>query len=205
MMERMTSISPRDRTHLDEQDAGPRPATPPPSDLREIVMGSQDNLTNVLAVVLGVAIGSGKAATVALAGLAAGLAEAISMAGVLYTATRAERDLELLRRRASGDPAAVDGTSGPRPNQRPLRAGAVTFAAGIVAAVVPLAPFAVLPLVWACVASIVVSLAALFALGGWKGALTGRSWWRDGLQLLAIGGVAALAAAVLGTLLKVAP
>lgn len=98
MMETMTSISPRDRTDLDEQDAGHRPATPGsvPSDLREIVMGSQDNLTNVLAVVLGVAIGSGQTATVAVAGLAA------------------------------------DGASGPRPNRRPLRAGAVTFAAGIV-------------------------------------------------------------------------
>ncbi|HZD17950.1 MAG TPA: VIT1/CCC1 transporter family protein [Actinomycetota bacterium] len=62
-----------------------RASVPPPleaGDLREIVMGAQDNLTTVLAVVLGVAIGSGDASTVALAGLAAGLAEAISMGGV---------------------------------------------------------------------------------------------------------------------------
>lgn len=63
--------------------------------MREIVMGAQGNLTNVLAVVLGVAIGTGDVRTVALAGLAAGIAEAISMGGVLYTSTRAERDLAL--------------------------------------------------------------------------------------------------------------
>ncbi|MGZ6255602.1 MAG: hypothetical protein ACXWMB_01120, partial [Candidatus Limnocylindria bacterium] len=39
--------------------------------LREILMGAQDNLTNVLAVVLGVAIGAGRSDLVALAGLAA--------------------------------------------------------------------------------------------------------------------------------------
>jgi len=61
--------------------------------VREILMGAQDNLTNVLAVVLGVSIGSGEMRTVALAGLAAGVAEAISMGGVLYTSTRAAQDL----------------------------------------------------------------------------------------------------------------
>src|SRR5512142_247682 len=49
--------------------------------LREVLMGAQDNLTNVLAVVLGVAVGAGRADMVALAGLAAGIAEAISMGG----------------------------------------------------------------------------------------------------------------------------
>lgn len=37
--------------------------------VREILMGAQDNLTTVLAVTLGVAIGSGRADLVALAGL----------------------------------------------------------------------------------------------------------------------------------------
>lgn len=62
-------------------------------DLREIIMGAQDNLTNVLAVVLGVAIGSRESSTVALAGVSAGIAEAISMGGVLFNATKAERNL----------------------------------------------------------------------------------------------------------------
>jgi len=43
-------------------------------DLRGVLMGAQDNLTNVLAIVLGVSIGSGDVRLVAMAGLAAGLA-----------------------------------------------------------------------------------------------------------------------------------
>jgi hypothetical protein len=42
--------------------------------VREVLMGAQDNLTNVLAVVLGVAVGAGRAELVALAGTAAAVA-----------------------------------------------------------------------------------------------------------------------------------
>ena len=43
--------------------------------VREVLMGAQDNLTNVLAVTLGVTIGAGRADLVALAGTAAAVAE----------------------------------------------------------------------------------------------------------------------------------
>jgi len=155
--------------------------------MREIVMGSQDNLTNVLAVVLGVAIGSGEVSTVALAGLAAGLAEAISMGGVLYTSTKAERDLAL----STGVPFA----------KRPAAAATTTFGAALVAALVPLAPFAFLPLRAAMLAAAVLSVGALFAIGSWTGAITGDHWWRSGARFVLIGGLAASAAALVGVAL----
>lgn len=161
--------------------------------LREVVMGAQDNLTNVLAVVLGVAIGSGDLRAVALAGLAAALAEAISMGGVLYTATRAERDLQ------ARDPERADRLPAP---PGPVLAGLATAGSALVAGSVPLLPFAFLPIGWAAGTSIVVSLAALFALGGWKGAVTRTSPLRDGLRFVMVGGLAALAAALLGALLR---
>jgi VIT1/CCC1 family predicted Fe2+/Mn2+ transporter len=147
--------------------------------LREIVMGAQDNLTTVLAVVLGVAIGSGDVRTVALAGLAAGTAEAISMAGVLYTSTRAERDL------AESEGRSVNGT----------------LNEPIVAAVIPLAPFTVLPLRAATAASAVVSVTALFCLGFWTGGVTRSSRWGAGGRFVAIGGLAALGSALVGAAL----
>jgi VIT1/CCC1 family predicted Fe2+/Mn2+ transporter len=166
----------------------------PVGDLREIILGAQDNLINVLATVLGVAIGSGSTKIVALAGLASGIAEAISMGGVLYTSTCAERDL---RRRAShGDEFAEVAL------KDPVRAAFVTFVAAAVAAAIPLVPFALLSIHWAMLASAVLSVGALFALGGYKGGVTGRPWWRDGLQFVAIGGVAALASALVGAALK---
>ncbi len=159
--------------------------------LREVIMGAQDNLTNVLAVVLGVAVGSGELDAIALAGTAAGIAEAISMGGVLYTATRAERNL-------------TDGATGSRLKE-PLFAAVVTFLAALVAAAIPLTPFAFLPVRWAMLTAVVLSVAALFALGAWSGRITRQAWWRDGLRFVAIGGLAALAAALVGAALKSTP
>ena len=153
-------------------------------------MGAQDNLTNVLAVVLGVSIGSGRADLVALAGLSAGVAEAISMGGVLYTATRADADLEPDRARR-------------RDRLAPWAAGTVTFAAALVGGLLPLAPFALLPIGAALAASLATSIAALFILGAWTTSVTGRTWWRDGLRLVVIAGAAAVAAAIIGSILRV--
>jgi predicted membrane protein (TIGR00267 family) len=166
-------------------------------------MGAQDNLTTVLAVVLGVAIGSGEIQAVALAGCAAGIAEAISMGGVLYTATRAERDLAAANGDAERDLAATNGDAERGRLKDPVAAGAVTFSAALMAAAIPLAPFVVLPVRWAALAAVLLSVGALFGLGAWTGRITGRGPWRDGLRFVAIGGLAALAAALVGAALKV--
>src|SRR3972149_5478677 len=149
--------------------------------VRETLMGAQDNLTNVLAVVLGVAVGSGRADFVALAGFAAALAEAISMGGVLYTATRADLDLDARAAEAAAPQRLLS-----RPPLLPPQAAAVPLGG---------APPGIV--------SLVVSVWALFVLGSWKGRVTGRSWRRDGLQLVAIAGLAALAAALIGIVLRV--
>jgi VIT1/CCC1 family predicted Fe2+/Mn2+ transporter len=173
--------------------------------LREILMGAQDNLTNVLAVVLGVAIGAGRSDLVALAGLAAGVAEAISMGGVLYTSTRAELDLDARIRAeaaaAGSAPARVPADGSQR--LRPAQAGIVCFASALVAGLVPLIPFAFLPLQAALATCFVVSILALFGLGSWAGGVTGRSRWGDGLRLVLIAGAAALAAALIGGILRI--
>lgn len=163
--------------------------------VREVLMGAQDNLTNVLAVALGVTIGAGRADLVALAGMAAAVAESISMGGVLYTSTRAERDLENRDRLVAAE--------GPDARLAPLAAGVVTGFAALAGGLLPLIPFAVLPIGAALVTSIVVSILALFGLGSATASVTRRVWWQDGLRLVAIAGSAALAAALIGALLRV--
>lgn len=164
--------------------------------VREILMGAQDNLTNVLAVVLGVTIGAGRADLVALAGTAAAVAESISMGGVLYTSTRAERDLEN-RDRAYAAPDTDASRLGP------AGAAVVTGFAALAGGLLPLAPFLVLPIGAALVASVAVSVLALFGLGSATASVTRRVWWQDGLRLVAIAGTAALAAAFIGAVLRV--
>jgi len=60
--------------------------------LRQIVLGGQDGLVNVLGILLGMASGTGDTGIVILAGLAATVAESVSMAAVAYTSARASQD-----------------------------------------------------------------------------------------------------------------
>jgi VIT1/CCC1 family predicted Fe2+/Mn2+ transporter len=161
--------------------------------VREILMGAQDNLTNVLAVMLGVSIGAGRGDLVALAGVSAAVAEAVSMGGVLYSATRAAQRERL-----------PDAAPSPRGEALgPLASGTVTMIAALVAGLIPLVPFALFELPTAVATSIAISLAALFVLGSWTGRLSGATWWRDGIRLLVVAGLAAVAAAIVGGLLRV--
>lgn len=166
--------------------------------VREILMGAQDNLTTVLAVMLGVSIGTGRADLVALAGLSAAVAEAVSMGGVLYNSTRAEEALEAhLRATATGLPAE------PRTTLAPALSGFVTFAAAMLAGVIPLASFVLLPLPAAVYASIALSVAAMFLLGSAIGRISGSTWWREGLRLLIVAGLAAVGSAAVGAALRI--
>jgi len=61
--------------------------------LSDVVLGAQDGLVNTLGVVLGVAAASADARIVFAAGMAAGLAESLSMAAVGYTSSVARGDL----------------------------------------------------------------------------------------------------------------
>lgn len=61
------------------------------SNLRDIILGGQDGLVNVLGIILGVAVASQDLRIILAAGLAATFAESISMAAVAYTSTRAEQ------------------------------------------------------------------------------------------------------------------
>lgn len=59
---------------------------------RNIILGGQDGVVNVLGIALGVATATNSTHLVLLAGLAATFAESVSMAAVAYTSTRAEKE-----------------------------------------------------------------------------------------------------------------
>lgn len=66
--------------------------SPTGSLLRQIILGGQDGLVNVLGLVLGVASATSNPGVVLVAGLAGTFAESISMAAVAYTSSRAAQD-----------------------------------------------------------------------------------------------------------------
>lgn len=63
------------------------------SQLSDVILGGQDGLVNVLGVILGVAAATAEVRIVLVAGIAAALAESVSMAAVAYTTRRADQSL----------------------------------------------------------------------------------------------------------------
>jgi len=63
------------------------------SELSDVILGGQDGLVNVLGVILGVAAATAETRIVLAAGVAAALAESVSMAAVAYTTRRTDHAL----------------------------------------------------------------------------------------------------------------
>ncbi len=84
----------------------------------------------------------------------------------------------------------------------PLKAAWATFAAFLVAGMIPLLPFLVgLPNAFQL--STIATLCTFFAIGAYKAKWSLSPWWRSGFETLAIGGTAALIAYFVGTLFDV--
>jgi vacuolar iron transporter family protein len=61
--------------------------------ISDVLLGGQDGLVNVLGVILGVAAATSSTRIVIVAGLAAAMAESVSMAAVAYTSTKADAEV----------------------------------------------------------------------------------------------------------------
>ncbi|MBI4441614.1 VIT1/CCC1 transporter family protein [Candidatus Woesearchaeota archaeon] len=60
--------------------------------IKDVILGGQDGLVNVLGIVLGVAAATHDSRIIIISGLAGTVAESISMAAVAYTSSKAARD-----------------------------------------------------------------------------------------------------------------
>src|SRR5439155_22476064 len=60
--------------------------------LRDVILGGQDGLVNILGIILGVIAGGGSDVVLLAAGFAAAITESISMGAVGYTSSVSERD-----------------------------------------------------------------------------------------------------------------
>jgi vacuolar iron transporter family protein len=67
--------------------------------LRDLILGGQDGLVNMLGIVLGVVAANGTTNVLIAAGLAAAITESISMGAVAYTSFGSDRDFYLAARR----------------------------------------------------------------------------------------------------------
>jgi vacuolar iron transporter family protein len=76
--------------------------------LRDVILGGQDGLVNILGIILGVIAGGGSKTVLLATGFAAAFTESISMGAVGYTSALAERDYYAAER--TREEAEIDAT-----------------------------------------------------------------------------------------------
>ncbi len=210
---------------------------------RDIILGGQDGIVNVLGIMLGVATATGSSQIVLLSGFAAIFAESVSMAAVAYTSSRAEiehyraeverekaemANLPDIERQEIRDIYRVKGFEGefleqivdkicsndriwldtmmkeelklenPDDGMSPFKRGILVGASALVGSFIPIVPFMFMAPQPALPVALVVSLAILFTVGAIKSNMASGKWLRGGLELMLIGGAAALAGYLVG-------
>ena len=215
---------------------------------RNIILGGQDGIVNVLGIILGVATATNSTYLVLLAGLAATFAESISMAAVAYTSTRAEiehyesevrRETEEIEQIPDKEREEIEhiyrnkGFSGklltqvvdkicsnkkvwletmmreelhlenPGENMSPFMQGVLVGVSAIIGSFIPLTPFFFLSVSASVPFSVLTSLGIHFVFGAYKSQLTSGKWLKGGLELMIIGGAAALVGYLVGALFQI--
>ncbi len=171
--------------------------------LKDIILGGQDGLVNVLGLVLGVAGATYDTRIIIISGLAGTFAESISMGAVAYTSSKAARDYYLSRIKNSKKKLfheidVIDGEY-----KSPVKNGFVVGISAIVGSLIPLIPFFFLSVTNGIYSSFAVSFASLFFIGALKAKLTIGDWRKSGLEMGLIGIGAAIAAYYIGKLIGV--
>lgn len=160
--------------------------------IRDLVYGANDGIITTLAVVAGVAGARLSARVVLVLGIANLLADGLSMGASNYLGIRSERAASL----AAGDPD--DPAAAP-----PLAHGAATFGAFVVAGTAPLLGY-LLPVAQEhrFAAACTVALLTQFAVGAARTLVTRQRWVVAGLEMVAVGGLAAGVAYAVGMLVE---
>lgn len=257
MVARIIKFAPKTRLMQKKREWNESPGPPAPEEphrtemgrvFRNVILGGQDGIVNVLGIVLGVATATSSTYIVLLAGMAATFAESISMAAVAYTSTRAEiehyesevrrelREMDELpgrERQEIEDIYRAKGFSGnllrqvvdkicsnrkvwlatmmreelgmenPSAGMSAFWQAVLVGGSAIVGSFVPILPFFFLPVSAAMPVSLGASLALLFTVGAYKSRATSGRWLNGGLELMLIGGAAALAGWLVGVFFQV--
>ena len=119
----------------------------------------------------------------------------------------ADEEIEIIARRLLSnkqllleDMAHKELGISPSTLEEPLGNALVMGTAYVAGGLVPVLPYMVLPIRRAMLLSVLGTSLALFLFGGLKGRLVKQSWWRSGLEMLTVAGIAALAGFLVGRL-----
>jgi VIT1/CCC1 family predicted Fe2+/Mn2+ transporter len=156
----------------------------------DLVFGANDGIITTFAVVSGVAGATLSPKITIVLGLANLLADGFAMGAGNYLGMRSEQDYQ----------ASVGKVR--EGAEHAFGHGAAIFLAFIAAGSVPLLPFLLIPNQHTFLASCIATGIALFVVGSLRTLVTRARWFVSGLEMLLIGSVAAVAAYVVGYLLR---
>jgi VIT1/CCC1 family predicted Fe2+/Mn2+ transporter len=158
--------------------------------IRDLIYGANDGIITTFAVVAGVAGGGLSRTAVLVVGVANLIADGLSMGVGNFLAIRANE-------------SARAASELPEEEAHPSRHAMATFLAFVAAGIFPLVPYFTNGVSSSrLVASAVVTLTALFAVGSARALVTVDRWWRSGVEMLSLGVLVALVAYGAGALVR---
>jgi VIT1/CCC1 family predicted Fe2+/Mn2+ transporter len=158
--------------------------------IRDVVYGANDGIITTFAVVAGVTGGTLAPRIVLVLGVANLLADGLSMGVGNYLAIRSDERVR-------------EAQQLPEQEAFPIRHGAATFLAFVIAGAVPLLPYVFSGLSTDLFAlSTCLSLAVLFAVGAARSRIGTGRWWANGLEMLVLGVIVGAAAYYAGAVVS---
>lgn len=150
--------------------------------IRDLIYGATDGVITTFAVVAGVTGGTLGPSTVVILGVANLIADGLSMGVGNYLGIRSDERVR-------------EAQQLPELEAFPARHGVATFTAFVMAGAVPLAPYVFPGIVTSrFAASTLLSLVVLFTVGAARARIGTGTWWKNGVEILALGVLVGVAA-----------
>ena len=157
-----------------------------PDYIHSIFFGIEDSLVSTTGALAGIAISSGSKELILATALVIIAVESTSMGASEFLSEETEEDIKKEKMPAN-----------------PKISGLLVFLSYIIAGIIPLFPYLILPHIQAIPVSIVSALIGMILLGIAKGKLSKKSPFRSALEVLIIGGIAAGIGIAVGLIFKI--
>lgn len=154
--------------------------------LRSSLFGFEDALVSTTGMVIGISIGTTNLKFILLAAFVTISVEAVSMGAGEFLSDEAVHEFDKRQRK--------DNT---------LVAATVMFSSYALGGLIPVIPIIFLPHYQGIIGSIVAAFIGLFILGFVKGKIVNVNRIRSALEMLTIGGIAAIIGVTVGSILKI--
>lgn len=150
------------------------------------IFGITDGLVSTVGLLAGITVGGASTRLIVLTGMVYAFVEAFSMAVGNFLSEESSQEYD-----AHGDVADMP----------PFIAGVIMFVAFVLASLIPLVPYLLLPPTNALPTSVIVSIIALFMAGAASAKLSNLPFVWRGVRMALLGGLAILLGVLIGRLM----